>query len=161
MVYLSTKQNGWRNGHYVRQRLNSKLHWSVFFFMKNVFEEYCALRLNNDPWKVLKSTEGKCNSHYQFLIQTYPGLSKVAGCQRKSPSTWLVSAGYSAWHFFTWCFLNKISLDWPLTLTTQPSTSKFSDNPAYTSWSLPHLKTLLRHWSNVCYIKGWLWASKI
>ena len=27
-------------------------------------------------------------------------------------------------------FLNKISLDWPLTWTTQPSTSKFSDNPA-------------------------------
>ena len=29
------------------------------------------------------------------------GLSKVTGCQRKSPLTWLVSAGYSAWHFFT------------------------------------------------------------
>ena len=28
------------------------------------------------------------------------GLSKVAGCQRKSPPTWLVSAGFSAWHFF-------------------------------------------------------------
>ena len=29
------------------------------------------------------------------------GLSKVASLQRKSPPTWLVSAGYSAWHFFT------------------------------------------------------------
>ena len=29
------------------------------------------------------------------------GLWKVAGCQRKSLPTWLVSAGYSAWHFFT------------------------------------------------------------
>ena len=29
---------------------------------------------------------------------------------------------------YGWCFLNKISLDWPLTLTTQPSTSKLSDN---------------------------------
>ena len=28
------------------------------------------------------------------------GLSKVAGCQQKSPPTWLVSSGYSAWHFF-------------------------------------------------------------
>ena len=28
-----------------------------------------------------------------------------------------------------WCFLNKISLDWPLTLTPQPSISKLSDNP--------------------------------
>ena len=30
---------------------------------------------------------------------------------------------------YGWCFLNKMSLDWPLTLTTQPSTSKLSDNP--------------------------------
>ena len=29
------------------------------------------------------------------------GLSKVASCRRKSPPTWLVSAGYSTWHFFT------------------------------------------------------------
>ena len=28
------------------------------------------------------------------------GLSKVAGCWRKSPPTWLVSTGFSAWHFF-------------------------------------------------------------
>ena len=43
--------------------------------------------------------------------------------------TWLVSACYSAWHFFMdGVFLNEISLDLPLTLTTQPSTSKLSDN---------------------------------
>ena len=30
---------------------------------------------------------------------------------------------------YRWCFLNKISLDWPLISTTQPSTSKLSDNP--------------------------------
>ena len=29
---------------------------------------------------------------------------------------------------YGWRFLNNISLDWPLTLTTQPSTSKLSDN---------------------------------
>ena len=28
-----------------------------------------------------------------------------------------------------WRFLCILSLDWPLTLTTQPSTSKLSDNP--------------------------------
>ena len=31
---------------------------------------------------------------------------------------------------YGWCFLNKISLDWPPTLTTQPSPLKLSDNPA-------------------------------
>ena len=30
----------------------------------------------------------------------WAGLTKVAGCWRKSPPTWLVSAGYSAWYFF-------------------------------------------------------------
>ena len=30
---------------------------------------------------------------------------------------------------YIWLFLNKISLDWPLTLTTQSSTIKLSDNP--------------------------------
>ena len=58
------------------------------------------------------------------------GLSKVAGCRQKLPPTWLVLAGYSAWHFCTDdVFLQKISLDWLLTLITQPSTSKLSDNP--------------------------------
>ena len=61
----------------------------------------------------------------------FAGLSKVASCRRKSPPTWLVSAGYSAWHFFTnGIFLNTISLDWPLTLKTQPSTSNLSDSRA-------------------------------
>ena len=35
------------------------------------------------------------------LIYDYSGLSKVAGCRRKLPSTWSVLTGYSAWHFFT------------------------------------------------------------
>ena len=43
----------------------------------------------------------------------------------KLPPTWLVSASYSLWMLF----LNKISLDWLLTLKTLPSTSKLSDNP--------------------------------
>ena len=33
---------------------------------------------------------------------------------------------------YGWNFLNKITLDWPLTLTTPPSTSKLSDNPHLT-----------------------------
>ena len=46
---------------------------------------------------------------------------------------------------YRWCFLNKISLDWPLTLTTQLSTSKLSDNPGYSmflkiSWAKANRK---------------------
>ena len=37
--------------------------------------------------------------HQKYMY--VPGLSKVASFRRKSPPTWLVSAGYSALHFFT------------------------------------------------------------
>ena len=75
---------------------------------------------------------------YQCLIYSFnsgsfgakkAGLSEVATCWKKSPPMYLVSISYSAWHFFADGILNEISLDWPLTLTTQPSTSKLSDNP--------------------------------
>ena len=45
--------------------------------------------------------------------------------------TWLVSAGYSAWHFFTGGIfkINIPALAAYFNLTTQASTSKLSDNP--------------------------------
>ena len=51
-------------------------------------------------------------------------------------ATYLVSIGWLLCLAFLcgWCFLNEISLDWPLTLTTQPSTSKLSDNPVSDGW---------------------------
>ena len=61
------------------------------------------------------------------------GLSEAAGCQQKllTPLTHLVSIGWLLCLAFLygWLFLTKISLDWPLILKTQPSTSKLSDNP--------------------------------
>ena len=41
---------------------------------------------------------------------------------------------------YGWRFLNKISLNWLLTLTTQPSTSKLSDNPESLVACLPATK---------------------
>lgn len=46
-------------------------------------------------------------------------------------SVYLVGIGrlpYLAF-LYEWRFLNKIFLDWPLSLTTHPSTAKLSDNP--------------------------------
>ena len=70
------------------------------------------------------------------MVDSHPycsGLSQVADCQQKSltPLTYLVSIGQLLFLAFLygWLFLTKISLDWLLTLTTQPSTSKLSDNP--------------------------------
>ena len=47
-------------------------------------------------------------------------------------AAYLVSIGRLLWlaFLYIWHFLDKISLDWPLTLTSQPSMSNLSDNPA-------------------------------
>ena len=59
------------------------------------------------------------------------GLSKVAWLRVKI-AAYLIGIGQLLCLAFLygWRFLNKIYLDWPLTLATQPSTSKLSDNPA-------------------------------
>ena len=61
------------------------------------------------------------------------GLSKVACELSAKIAAYLVSVSWLLCLAFLygWYFLNKIFLDWPLTLTTQPSTSKLSDNPEY------------------------------
>jgi len=70
---------------------------------------------------------------YQGYHQQY-AISRVAKSSRLPVkiAAYLVSIGWLLCLAFLygWCFLHKISLDWPLTLTTQPSTSKLSDNPA-------------------------------
>ena len=63
---------------------------------------------------------------YQFsygtmVSQSSAGLSKVAHLVNISRLLYFA-------FLYGWCFLNTISLDWPLTLTTQPSTSKLSNN---------------------------------
>ena len=47
-------------------------------------------------------------------------------------AAYLISIGQLLWlaFLYIWCFFNKISLDWPLTLTSQPSISNLSENPA-------------------------------
>ena len=52
------------------------------------------------------------------------------GASNVKITTYLVSIGrlLCLEFLYRWHFLNKISLDWPLTLTTQPSTSNIYDN---------------------------------
>ena len=63
---------------------------------------------------------------------------------------WLLCLSF----LYGWRFLNKISLDWLLTLTTWPSPSKFSDNPenahVETDWLL--FKSFSNHWTVFHYI---------
>ena len=64
-------------------------------------------------------------------------------------AAYLISIGRILWlaFLYIWCFFNKISLDWPLTLTSQPSISNLSDHPAVllesAHWRLCHPLELL------------------
>ena len=58
---------------------------------------------------------------------------------------WLLCLAF----LYGWCFLNKISLDWQLTLTTQPSTSKLSDNPAHHFQDLLKVRNFWRYFQGV------------
>ena len=66
-------------------------HTIMSYFLGIIFKSTVQLSFKQNLFlKFLK------NSEFPYLS----GLSKVTGCRRKSPPTWLVSAGYSAWHFF-------------------------------------------------------------
>ena len=94
----------------------------------------------NEFLRTPKCSMGKQITKLQKKVRNiaFTGLLKVAGSRRNSPPTWLVLARYSALRFFTdGVFSNIISLDWPLTLTTQLSILKLSDNPCL--WQLTHL----------------------
>jgi len=100
-----------------------------------LYKEYVLDMLSKDMCGFCSITtlpHGTFGIRFRNCFLPSSGLSKVAGCWQKSPPTWLVSAGYSAWHFFMDMafFKNKISLNWLLTLTTQLSTSKLCDNLA-------------------------------
>ena len=75
-----------------------------------------------------------------LLVKTFLGLvemtSGLVNASFSLPYKWqalrmIFFAPCSAWHFF----MNGVSLDWPVTYTAQLSTSRLSDNSAYTQVS--------------------------
>ena len=85
----------------------------------------------------------KLDNQSWFLPCFTPFIRVVKSSQLPAKiAAYLVSIGWLLCLAFIygWCFLNKISLGLPLTLTTQPSTSKLSNNPAlYDSLKDQHL----------------------
>jgi len=84
--------------------------------------------------QVLLPLHHPCSNNPPFTMgeSLGSGLSKVAGSWLPVKiAPYLVSIGrlFCLAFLYRWSFLNKISLDWPLTLTTEPSTSKLSENP--------------------------------
>ena len=78
-----------------------------------------------DHWRTISSVKNvKCPGVKSRVVKRSQLLAKI--------TTYFVSIGQLICLAFLygWHFLNKISLDWLFTLTTQLSTSKLSDNPA-------------------------------
>ena len=65
----------------------------VFWGISRDFEEMPEFRGSATARNIRSTASGH--------VSVSKRLSKVAGCRRKLPPTWLESAGYSAWHFFT------------------------------------------------------------
>ena len=59
----------------------------------------CLIYVSEIFWVESERTISKFRKRNKIFVSS--GLSKVASCQRKSPPICLVSASYSAWHFFT------------------------------------------------------------
>ena len=60
---------------------------------------YSWTPLQQPPWGQKEVAIEECRDCLPKQM-AITGLSKVAGCLRKSPPTWLVLTGHSAWHFF-------------------------------------------------------------
>ena len=93
--------------------------WSNWNLEVLVFEE-------RENWSTQRKTSHSKGENQLRVVKSSQLPAKIA--------TYLISIGQ--------LLLNKISLDWPLTWTTQSSTSKLSDNPATTNST--HIWR--RHW---------------
>ena len=80
------------------------------------------------------------------------GLSKVA----KITACLVTGQLFCLAFLYGWRFLTKISLDWLFILTTQPSTSKLSDNPPSTACDVISVNIQ----GQLCHLTCAEWRSK-
>ena len=136
-------------------------HWFHFF---------CSWTLNSlSPYKQAEKKESK-NPTILTHIHTYKWMRfwfRVVKSIRLlvKITTYLISIGWLLCLAFLygWRFLNKISLDRPLTLTTQPSTSKLSDNPVVVRTTGKHPTFLLERLKLFGFIifSNWLLVQRV
>ena len=97
--------------------------WSLFlfFFVWFVLWRGSSMFQSLETRVVSASSSIKVSNRFfvlgEIIINCYAssctsGLSKVAGCRQKSPPTLLLSAGHSAWHFFTDGCLSSLLAAW-------------------------------------------------
>ena len=101
----------------------NKLKWTFLFPLGYWLIPYDLLTLSPIPCESCSPTDSFMID-YTRVVKSSRLLAKIG--------TYLVNIGrlLCLAFLYGWHFLNEISLDWPLTLTTQLSTSKLSDNPA-------------------------------
>ena len=101
--------------------------------MSNKIKPYTSIKVVYKKFHISERSHFVYKGIYNMHIKTaMTRISVVKSGQLLVKITaYLVSIGWLLCLAFLhgWHFLNKISLDWLLTLTTWPSTSELSDNP--------------------------------
>ena len=124
-MFIKIMQSFWLKSDFCKVIFGSrkKLKWEEFLWFLSKTFHLCAL-----------------DSGTQNLLPFFSRHHRrvVKSNQLPAIPPYLVSIGrlLCLAFLYRWCFLSKISLEWQLTLTTQPSASKLSDNPAsgYTNY---------------------------
>ena len=125
-IFIKIMQSFWLKSDFCEVMFGStkKLKWEEFLWCLSKTFHLCALD---------SGTRRIC---YHFFSRHHHRVVKSS--RLPAIPHYLVSIGrlLCLAFLYRWRCLNKISLDWRLTLTTQPSASKLSDNPAsgYTNY---------------------------
>ena len=109
--------------------LKLHVHWTG---KRKKSKEGFEVTPENWIWDLLHRRPRTNCRNLSWTVLILPRVVKSSQLQVKI-AAYLVSIGWLLClaFLYRWCFLNKISFNWPLTLTTQPSTSKLFDNPAF------------------------------
>ena len=126
--------------------------------MSNKIKPYTSIKMVYKKFHISERSHFVYKGIYNMHIKTTTTRISIVkrGQLLVKITAYLVSIGWLLCLAFLygWRFLNKISLDWLLTLTTWPSTSELSDNPenahVETDWLL--FKSFSNYWTVFHYI---------
>ena len=101
--------------------------------MSNKIKTYTSIKVVYKKFHINERSHFVYKGIYNIHIKTTMTRISIVKSSRLlvKITAYLVSIGWLLClaFLFGWHFLNKISLDWLLTLTNRPPTSKLSDNP--------------------------------
>ena len=139
-------------------RIRGRKRENKTHMMSNKIKTYTCIKVVYKKFHINERSHFVYKGIYNIHIKTTMTRISIVKSSRLlvKITAYLVSIGWLLClaFLFGWHFLNKISLDWLLTLTNRPPTSKLSDNPenahVETDWLL--FKSFSNYWTVFHYI---------